>query len=65
MTYVAWSGLKGAVPIVLATFPSTLRVEASSELFSVVFFVVLLSVLVQRGSQIPVGRRLGVLTRGR
>ncbi|MGB3764224.1 MAG: potassium/proton antiporter [Ornithinimicrobium sp.] len=62
MTYVAWSGLKGAVPIVLATFPATLGVEAASELFSVVFFVVLVSVLVQGWSQIPVGRRLGVLT---
>lgn len=62
MTYVAWSGLKGAVPIVLATFPATAGVEAADELFSVVFFVVLISVLVQGLGQIPVGRRLGVLT---
>lgn len=61
MTYVAWSGLKGAVPIVLATFPATAGVSAANELFSVVFFVVLVSVLVQGWSQIPVGRRLGVV----
>lgn len=64
MTYVSWSGLKGAVPIVLATFPATGGIEAADELFSVVFFVVLISVLVQGWGQIPVGRRLGVFTEG-
>lgn len=63
MSYVAWSGLKGAVPIVLATFPATVGLNAASELFTVVFFVVIVSVLVQGWTQIPVGLRLGVLTR--
>ncbi|UJH70438.1 hypothetical protein L0A91_15215 [Ornithinimicrobium sp. INDO-MA30-4] len=61
MGYVSWAGLKGAVPIVLATFPATVGVAAASDLFSVVFFVVVASVLLQGWTQIPVARRLGVL----
>lgn len=63
MGYVSWAGLKGAVPIVLATFPATVGVAAASELFSVVFFVVVASVLLQGWTQIPVARRLGVLNK--
>lgn len=46
-TVVSWAGLRGAVPIVLATFPLTEGVPGSAVLFDVVFFVVLLSVLLQ------------------
>lgn len=34
---VGWAGLRGAVPIVLATFPLLARVEGSNELFNLVF----------------------------
>jgi cell volume regulation protein A len=61
MAYSSWAGLKGAVPIVLATFPATFGLEAASEVYSVVFFVVVVSVLVQGLTLGPVGRRLGVL----
>jgi len=44
---VGWVGLRGAVPIVLATFPLLARVEGSNELFNLVFFTVLLSVTLQ------------------
>jgi cell volume regulation protein A len=60
MTFIAWVGLRGATPIVLATFPVVAGVANGDTLFDVVFFVVLLSVLAQ-GTTIPTAaRRLGL-----
>lgn len=59
-TMVAWVGLRGAVPIVLATFPLVAGVPEANSIFHLVFFIVLTSVLVQ-GASIPlVARWLGV-----
>ncbi|MBI4466763.1 MAG: potassium/proton antiporter [Acidobacteria bacterium] len=44
---VAWGGLRGAVPIILAIYPLMQGVERSHTIFNTVFFVVILSVLVQ------------------
>ncbi len=57
---VSWAGLRGAVPIVLSTFPYTAGVAGGAVLFDVVFFVVVVSVLVQGLSLQPLVRRLGV-----
>lgn len=57
---VSWVGLRGAVPIVLATWPRVMGVDGSEEVFDVVFFVVVLSVLVQGVSLPWVARTLGV-----
>jgi potassium/hydrogen antiporter len=61
-TVLAWAGLRGAVPVVLATFPVIEGVPHSEEFFNIVFFAVLLSTLAQGSTFEPLARRLGVTT---
>ncbi len=57
---VAWVGLRGAVPIVLAAWPRVLNVPGSDRIFDIVFFVVVGSVLLQGMTLSWVARLLGV-----
>jgi potassium/hydrogen antiporter len=64
LTFMSWVGLKGAVPITLATFPLILGTTdvtlQAPLLFDVVFFIVVVSAVVQGTSLTPVARLLGL-----
>lgn len=45
--FVSWVGLRGAVPIIFATYPVIAHIEGSQQLFNTVFFITLLSLVVQ------------------
>jgi cell volume regulation protein A len=58
--FVSWAGLRGAVPIVLATFPLTADVPGARRIFDTVFVLVVVFTLVQ-GTSLPwMARRLGI-----
>ncbi len=57
---LGWAGLRGAVPVVLATFPVIEHVPRSLQFFNIVFFAVLLSTIVQGSTFEPIARRLGL-----
>jgi len=59
---LSWAGLRGAVPIWLATLPVIAGVEGSGLLFNDVFFVVVISTLLQGFTFEPLARRLGLTT---
>lgn len=58
--FVSWAGLRGAVPIVLATFPLTLDVPGAARIFDTVFVLVVVFTVVQGWSLPWVARRLGI-----
>lgn len=45
--FASWAGLRGAVPIVLATYPAAAGLDLANDVFNLVFFAVILSILVQ------------------
>jgi len=56
--FMAWAGLRGAVPIVLATIPMNARVPGATRLFDIVFIIVVINTLAQ-GPTLPwAARRL-------
>ncbi len=45
--FVSWVGLRGAVPIIFATYPVIAGIEGSQQLFNIVFFITMLSLIIQ------------------
>ena len=58
--FLSWAGLRGAVPIVLATVPATLGTANAARIFNLVFVLVVIFTLVQAPTLPWVARRLGV-----
>ncbi|MDB5987619.1 MAG: potassium/proton antiporter [Nevskia sp.] len=56
--YIAWVGLRGSVPMVLATFPLLAGIAHAQMFFDVAFFIVLVSLVLQGWSVAPVARLL-------
>jgi cell volume regulation protein A len=59
---LGWAGLRGAVPVVLATFPVIDHAPNSGKFFNIVFFAVLVSTVLQGSTFEPFARRLRLTT---
>jgi cell volume regulation protein A len=59
--FLSWAGLRGAVPIVLATIPLSSRTPGAEGLFDAVFLLVIIFTLLQAGTLGPAARLLGVV----
>jgi cell volume regulation protein A len=58
--YIGWVGLRGAVPIVLATYPVLVGAAGADRIFHMVFFIVVANALVPGATVAWVTRRLGL-----
>jgi len=56
--FISWVGLRGAVPIVFATYPLLERIDKSDIIFHIVFFIVLTSILFQGTTLRPLAKWL-------
>lgn len=59
-TYISWVGLRGAVPIIFATYPWVAKIEGSEILFNVVFIMTILSLVVQGTTVSSMAELLGL-----
>jgi cell volume regulation protein A len=58
--FIGWTGLRGAVPVVLATFPVLAGAPGAGRIFDLVFFIVVVSAIVPGMTVVAVARRLGL-----
>jgi potassium/hydrogen antiporter len=58
--YIGWVGLRGAVPIVLATYPVLVGAAGADRIFHIVFFIVVVNALVPGATVAWVTRKLGL-----
>jgi cell volume regulation protein A len=59
---ISWGGLRGAVPIILATYPLLVGIPKAERIFHLVFFVVFTSVLFQGATMLWMAKTLKVVT---
>ncbi len=59
--YISWVGLRGAVPIVFATYPLIEGIPKADIIFNIVFFVTIVSLIVQGSSISFVAQKIGLL----
>lgn len=62
--FISWAGLRGAVPIILATFPAIAGVPEAQTIFNLVFFIVVTSVLIQGTTLRALAKWLNVILPG-
>lgn len=60
--FVSWVGLRGAVPIIFATYPVVAQVPGAHVIFNIVFFITIVSLVVQGTTVSWVARLLGLST---
>ena len=58
--FVSWVGLRGAVPIIFATYPVVSQIPGSQYIFNIVFFITLLSLIFQGMTIAPVAKWLSL-----
>lgn len=58
--FVSWVGLRGAVPIIFATYPVVSEIPGSQIIFNIVFFITLLSLIFQGMTIAPVAKWLNL-----
>lgn len=61
-TFIAWIGLRGAVPVVMATYPLVAGIARAEYIFNLVFFVALTSLMIQGTSIKVVANWLGLIS---
>lgn len=59
--FISWVGLRGAVPIIFATYPVVAGIEGAGQIFNIVFFITILSLLIQGTTVISAARRLDLV----
>ena len=58
--FVSWVGLRGAVPIIFATYPVVAGIDGADAIFNIVFFITILSLVIQGTTVSLIANKLGL-----